>query len=129
MTDTNGYFILGREQAQQINYISYPDSQPPTCTFTPETSLKTITTETQVKSSPIQVKRHSKDMWTIYHYRHANRWKNSSKNKDPRTQQKGMSQTSKLHKPVLTEPVVPNIEWRNSEIMVNDRVHKIPTTK
>ena len=108
-------------------------SSPPTCTFTPETSLKTITTEIQMKSSPIQGKeqyktsgfRKSKGKQTIYHYRHENR----SKNENPRTQQKGMSQTSKLHKPALNETVVPNIEWRNSEVMVNERAHKIPTTK
>ena len=42
---------------------------------------------------------------------------------------KGVSQTSKSHKPALTEAVVPDIEWRDSEVMVNDKVHKIPTTK
>ena len=40
-----------------------------------------------------------------------------------------MSQTSKLYKLTLTELVVPNIGWRNSEVMVNDIMHKILTTK
>ena len=45
VTDTKAYFILGREQAQQMNYIQYPDIQPPICTFTPKTSLKAIAVE------------------------------------------------------------------------------------
>ena len=45
VTDTKGYFILCRERAQQINYIQYLEIQPPICTFTPETSLKTIAVE------------------------------------------------------------------------------------
>ena len=36
---------------------------------------------------------------------------------------------SKLHRTGLTEPIVQNIEWRDHETTVNDRVHKIPTTK
>ena len=34
-----------------------------------------------------------------------------------------------MHKPALTEPVDPDIEWRDSESMVNDRVHTMPATK
>ena len=137
VTDTNGYFILGREQTQQMNYISYPDIQPPTCTFTPKTCLNTITTETQVNWSPIQgkdslrqvVSENKKaggqstviDMQTDA--------ENSSKNEYPITQQKEVSHTSISLKLSLREPVVLDTEWRDSEVMVNDRMHKIPTTK
>ena len=120
-----------------MNYIRYPDIQPPTCTFTPETSLKTITTETQPKSSPIQGKDSLRQV--VSESQKASRQstiidmqtdgENSSKNENPRTQQKGVPQTFKSHKPALTEPVVPNIEWRDSEGMVNDRVHKFLPSK
>ena len=36
---------------------------------------------------------------------------------------------TKLHKADLTEPEVPNREWRDYEITVNDGVHKIQATK
>ena len=120
-----------------MNCISYPDIQPPTCKFTPEKSLKTITKEAQLKSSPIN--RTDNLRQAVSENQKASRLstildkqingKNSSKNKNPRTQQKGVSQTSKLHKPALTEPVVPDIEWQDPEFMVNDRMHKTPTTK
>ena len=51
VTDTKGYFILGREQDQEIYYIQYLQIQPPTCTFTPETSLKAIVVESDKRSS------------------------------------------------------------------------------
>ena len=50
IADTKGYFILGREQAQQMSYIQYPKIQPPTCTFTPETSLKSIAVKIDKRS-------------------------------------------------------------------------------
>ena len=40
-----------------------------------------------------------------------------------------MPQASQPHKAGLIEPINPDIEWGDSEIIVNDRVHKIPTTK
>ena len=58
VTDTKGYFILGREQALHMNYIQYPDIKPPICTFTPETSLTAIAVESE-KSSSSQVEKDS----------------------------------------------------------------------
>ena len=101
-----GYFILGREQAQQMNYIQYPETQPPTCTFTPETSIKAIAVESDKRSSS-QVE----------------------KGVQGRQMRKKPKDKSKPHKEGLIEPIVPDIEWRDHEIIVNDRAHKIPTTK
>ncbi len=44
MTDTKGYFILGRDTAKIMGYVNYPTIQAPVCKYTPETSLKTIQT-------------------------------------------------------------------------------------
>ena len=49
--DTKGYFILGTEHAQQMNYIQYPEIQPPTSAFMPETSPKAIAVKNDKRSS------------------------------------------------------------------------------
>ena len=101
-----GYFILGREQAQQMNYIQYQEIQPPKCEFTPETSLKAIAVKND-KGSSFQVE----------------------KDTPRQTNEKQPKDKFKLHKVGLTEPIVLVIEWREHEVVINDRAHKIPTTK
>ncbi|MEE8207995.1 MAG: RNase H-like domain-containing protein, partial [Nitrosomonadaceae bacterium] len=44
MTDTRGYFILGRDTAKIMGYVNYPTIQAPVCKYMPETSLKVIQT-------------------------------------------------------------------------------------
>ena len=55
----------------------------------------------------------------------------SGRKKDtPRqTNEKQPKDKFKSQKAGLIEPKVPDIEWRDHEIVVNDRAHKIPTTK
>ena len=92
VTDTKGYFILGREQAQQMNYIQHPEIQPPICTLTPETSLKTIDVENNKRSSSQIQKDGPRQM----------------NEKQPKNM-------SKLHTAGFIEPIVPNIKWRDNE--------------
>lgn len=44
VTDTRGYLILGRETAQQVGYIAFPEVTPPSLTSTPQihTSVNTL---------------------------------------------------------------------------------------
>ena len=106
VTDAKGYFILCREQAQQMNYIQYPEIQSPTHAFTPETSLKAIAVKNDKRSSS-QIE----------------------KDTPRQTNEKQPKDRFKSHKADLTEPIVPDIELRDHEIAVNDRTHRIPTTK
>ena len=53
VTDTKGYFILDREQSQQMNYIQYQEIQ------SPKTSLRAIAVESDKRSSS-QVKKTAK---------------------------------------------------------------------
>ena len=106
VTDSKGDFILGREQAQKMNYIQYPEIQPPACTFTPETSLKAIAVQSDKRSSS-----------------------KVEKDRPRQTNEKKPKDKSRLHKAGLIEPIVSNIEWKDHEIIVNDRAHKITTTK
>ena len=89
-----------------MNYIQYLEIKPPTCTFTKETSLKTIDVDNN-KGSSSQIQ----------------------KDYPRQTNEKQPKNMSRLHKAGLIEPIVPNIEWRDYEIIVHDRVYKIPTTK
>ena len=104
--NTKGYFILCREQAQQMNYTQYPEMQPPACAFTLETSLKDIAVKNEKRS-------------------------NSQVEKDTlrQTNEKQPKDKFKSHKAGLIEPIVLDIEWRDHEIVVNDRTHRLPTTK
>ena len=72
----------------------------------PETSLKAIAVESDRRSSS-QIEKDS-----------------------PRqTNEKKPNDKSKSHKASLIQPTVPDIEWGYHEIIVNDRAHKIPTSK
>ena len=44
VTDTRGYLILGRETAQQVGYLAFPEVTPPSFTSTPQihTSVNTL---------------------------------------------------------------------------------------
>ena len=111
-----------------------PRDLTPICTFTPETSVKIIAVESdkrlssQVeKDSPRQTnEKHAKDHNKNTAAHTQSNGKESHTTALPEKQPKNIS---KLHKAGLIEPIVPDKELRDYEIIVNDRVHKIPTTK
>lgn len=47
VVDTEDYFILGRDQAYLMQYVDYPQIQPPDKPFKKLTSVKTLTTPTE----------------------------------------------------------------------------------
>ena len=83
-----------------------PGDLTPMCTFTPETSLKAIAVEIDKRSSS-QVEKDNPN---------ADKWKVTKEH-------------IQIAQSRLIEPIIPDIEWREYEIIVNDIVQKISTTK
>ena len=54
VTDTRGYLILGRESAQQVGYIAFPEVTPPSLTSTPQihTSVNALRPDSKKVSKP-----------------------------------------------------------------------------
>ena len=46
--------MLERDQAEHMNYINYPTIEPQTCSYTAETSIKTVKTDTTSSQSSAQ---------------------------------------------------------------------------
>ena len=55
VTDTRGYLILGRETAQQVGYIAFPEVTPPSLTSTPQiqTSVNALRPDSSKVNEPI----------------------------------------------------------------------------
>ena len=137
ITDMKGYFILGREQAQHMNYTQYPEILPLTCALTPETSLRSIAVESDKRSS-YQAEKDCLRQANKNHVKNHNRniaipiqiiGKGSLTTSLTEKQPKNMPQASTSHKAGLIEPIVCDIKWRDSEIIANDRVQKNLKTK
>ena len=54
VTDTRGYLIPGRETAQQVGYISFPEVTPPSLTSTPQvhTSVNALQPDSSKANKP-----------------------------------------------------------------------------
>ena len=54
VTDTRGYLILGRETAQHVGYIAFPEVNPPSLTSTPQihTSVNALRPDSNKVNKP-----------------------------------------------------------------------------
>ncbi len=156
MTDTKGYFILGRDTAKLMGYISYPVIQAPVCNYTPETSLKTIRTSKDSLTNGHTIKEkvgiatlaphlmcaetkevgHQQKSMTAEQHKNAQiatnaKRTNTTSKVDLEQARKTTHSSTKSHKADnctihLQKPTVQRVQ---SGIRLNGQEHKIPTTK
>ena len=106
VTDTDGYFLLGREDAKLLGYIDYPSIQPP-----PECiAIKTV--KVVPKQNDTCINQDNKCTCQQEANIHAQKRINPIK-------------TS----PSRTIPIKPDIKWGSTQITLNGKVHNFSTTK
>ena len=106
VTDTDGYFLLGREDAKLLGYIDYPSIQPP-----PECiAIKSV--NMVPKQNDTGTSQDNKCAWQQEANIHAQKRTIPMENN-----------------PSRAIPIKPDIKWGSTQVTLNGKVHNLPITK